>query len=506
MSSEDDALAQLRAAVLRGDTDHAERIGDAALREHPRSAQLRRALAGIYRQTRRDAQAQALLGEVLHATPGDFSAAFTLAEICVEQGRLHAAAQVLRSCFEVDASDPNLAIRAIELLADAQRQTDAAAIAESAIAAHPDDARLHAYAGMLLVQIGQFERARAHYLFALAHDARACEWNAPHGLASAQRYADATHPDFALLSGCLARTDLSDTARSGLLFALGKAHDDIGDYAQAARHFRDANALARAATRWSRKHWKRAVESRLAGKPLMHRLPPPDWVPVFIVGMPRSGTTLLADRLARFPRVCNRGELPWLAKLAALPVLAGNPSPQALARAAQVYAAQLRQDDAGDAHWIIDKQPLNLRYVDLVLALWPNAKILWCRRHARDTALSLWQQSFSEEVQGYACNFDDISLVMRDVERLFAHWHKHFGESMREIRYEQLASDAPGVLADVADWLGMPAGVKPATDPGNAGIGTASLWQARQAVYTRSIGRWRNYAADVPELRKLPDA
>ena len=503
MPTEAQALAELRAAILRGDLAGAERVANAGLREHPQSLELRRALAGIVRQGGRDAEAETWLRDVLATDPRDVPSAFTLAEIHIQHGRLGAAARVLRTCFEGGTHEANLSIRAIEMLADAQRQADAAVIAEVALATHPDDARLHAYAGMLHVQTGQFALAREHYLFALAHDARACEWNVPHGLAGAQRYTDAAHPDFALFGGCLARADLSDKARASLLFAIAKAHDDVGQQAQAADFLRQGNALAQAASNWSRKNWKRAVESRLSRKPLAHRIEPPDFVPVFIVGMPRSGTTLLADLLGRYPRVCNRGELPWLARLAAHPALAGNPAPAALRSAAATYAAQWRQDDFGDAHWFIDKQPLNFRYVDLMLALYPNARILVCRRDPRDTALSLWSQLFMEDVQGYAYAFDDIALVMRDAERLLAHWAEHFAASMREVRYEDMATRPEHVVDGVARWLGFPADARPAVQSPDHAIATASLWQVRQPVYTRSIGRWRAYAPFVPELAKL---
>ncbi|MBS0570390.1 MAG: sulfotransferase, partial [Proteobacteria bacterium] len=454
MSAEAQALARLRAAVLRGDLAQAEHVVTEGLRAHPHSLELRRALAGLHRQGGREAQAEALLRDVLASQPDDAAAAFALAEMCVQHGRLHAAGQALRACFAHGGADADLAIRAIELLADAQRQAEAAAIAEATIAAHPDDVRLHAYAGMLEVQTGEFERARAHYRFALAHEARAVEWNVLQGLTNCQRYADATHPDFALLRDCLARSDLSEKARTSLLFASAKAHDDIGDHARAAHDLRAGNALAHATTAWSRKRWKRAIEARLAAPAFARQLPPADFVPVFIVGMPRSGTTLLARLLARYRRVCNRGELPWLAQLAAQVEVGAGSSRAALERAAATYAMHARQDDAGDAHWFIDKQPLNFRYLDLALALFPNARILTCRRNRRDTALSLWSQLFMEAVQGYAYDFDDIARVMHDGDRLLAHWGKQFAASIREVRYEQLAADPQGVVAEVAAWLG----------------------------------------------------
>jgi tetratricopeptide (TPR) repeat protein len=503
MPAEAQALAELRTAVLRGDWANAARAAAAGLAEHPHSLDLRRALAGIRRQTGQTAEAEGLLREVLAAKPDDAAAAFTLAEMLVDAGRGAAAAQTLVAAFAHGIQDAELAIRAIEMLDEAGRKRAAADIAEAVLAVHPADARLHTYAGMLEVQLGEFTRAREHYLYALANDARACEWNAPHGLSSAQRYADATHADFALLRDCLARSDLSAKARAALLFAVGKAYDDIGDFAQAADFFRQANALAHETTAWSRKNWRRAVESRLASKPFAQHLDAPDFVPVFIVGMPRSGTTLAAELLARRMAVRNRGELPWLAKLAQLPALAGNPSRATLERCASIYATHLRQDDSGDARFFIDKQPLNFRYVDLIMALWPNERIVHCRRGARDTALSLWSQSFLEDVQGYAYDFGDIAVVMRDCERLMAYWRERYPHAIRELRYEELAAQPEAQIAALAEWIGVPTDSASRARDAREAIGTASLWQARQPVYTRSIGRWRQYAPYVPELEKF---
>ncbi len=511
LRSEQDWLATARAQILHGDPVTAQATVTQALAEHPGSAELRRVQAGVFQQTGRTADAEALLRELLAQHPGDVASAFSLARLLKEQGRTAAVATVLRNCFATGPNDRdvNLAIAAIELLDDCRRKRDAAAIAEAAIVSNPGDARLHAYAGMLEIQLGEFDRARERYLFALQHDERAWEWHVPIGLSSAQRYRSDAHPDLALFRDGLRREGLSDLARAELHFALGKARDDLGDYPEAARHFRDGNAIAHRLTPWTRKAWRRAVDARLAARPITPRPQPvDDFVPLFIVGMPRSGTTLLAELLASHPKVCNRGELPWIARFAQQPDLAGEPARDALERAAAKYAALSRQDDAADAQWFIDKQPLNFRYVDLILAMFPRARIVHCRRSPRDTALSLWMQCFLEDVQGYAYDFGDIAAVMRDERRLMAHWRERYPDAIRAVRYEDVVAAPHDVIASLAAWIGLPPwpaqGMRERARPAST-ISTASLWQARQPVNARSVGRWRNYAGLVPELLEIPE-
>lgn len=502
-------LDEIRTLIMRGQLPAAQASLTQALAEYPSSRELRRAQAGALQKAGRTGDAESVLRALLATDTGDAATAFALARSLADHGCTSAAAAAVRKCFACDANlrDAGLAIAAIELLDDCDRKRDAAEIAEAATALNPDDARLHAYAGMLRIQLGEFEQARRHYLFALEHDGRAWEWHVPIGLSSTQRYHDATHADFALFQQGLRREALPEKARAELHFALGKAHDDIGGYGEAAQHFREGNAIAHRLTKWSRKTWRRAVEARLASKPITRQADPTEgFIPIFIVGMPRSGTTLLAELLSHRPDVCNRGELSWLAKLAGEAVLAGNPDRAELQRAASIYTAHAHRDDVRDARWFIDKQPLNFRYVDLALAMFPDAKIVHCRRSARDTALSLWMQCFLEDVQGYAYDFDDIALVMRDCERLMAHWYRRFPASIRNVRYEDLVSGSDAVIDELAGWLGLPAaeaGIRPRPTPASA-ISTASLWQARQPVNTRSIGRWQHYAPHVPELMKLP--
>ena len=493
-------LERGRALVLRGDVAGALAVFSAAQAEHPDSIEIALALAGLYWQTKRAADAETLLRRLLAAHPGHAAAALLLAKILKERGRMNAVAAVVRALFEQAPQPVGLTIQAIELLDDAGMKDAAAAICEDAIAHGSTDPRLYAYSGMLHLQLGDFARVRERYTYALEHSAQALDWQVANGLAAAQRYAVASHADFALFEKCLQRTDLGDRARASVLFALGKACDDIGDPARAAGYFRDGNRLVAGLVDWSRKNFRRTVASRLDARPNADRVAPADdFVPIFIVGMPRSGTTLVADFLARHAQVRYRGELGWMPFLAAQLGQNARPTTKMLEDAAATYRVQVRQDDA-PARFYVDKQPLNFLNVDLIAALFPNARIIHCTRNERDTALSIWMQYFAGPEQNFAYDFADIAAVMQGCGKLMALAKKRGAVDIRTVSYERLAADVETSMRELATWLdlGAAAGAAGATT-----ISTSSLWQVRQPVYTRSIGRWRAYAPHVPELMQF---
>ncbi len=492
--------------ILRRDAAATLAVLDAALAQFPASPEIRLALAGIMFQQGSSERAELLLRGVLGDDPDCVAATFLLARLLKEQGRMHAVASVVRAGFHRERHDTDLVIRAVELLDDCGRKREAAALCEHEIAAGSGDPRLHAYAGMLLTQLGQFELARTRQEYVLEHDLAGLEWHVPLGLTGLQRYTDGSHPDFARLRQYLLLPGLSEQARASLLFGLGKAHDDIGDYAQATGYLRQANTIVHAATRWPRKRWRRSIEARISRTLPAERLAAPmDWTPLFIIGLPRSGTTVLAERLARHPDICQRGELPWLPVLAEQVISGSGEYRERLQRAAVTYAAQLRQDDSS-VRWMLDKQPHNFMHVDLILALFPNARFLYCKRHARDNALSLWMQSFQAGTQNFAYDFADIGAAIHGSRRLMKHWLTRYPDAIRTVEYEQLVSDPANLLRSVADWLELPPHDLLSSDADSGSIiSTASLWQARQPINTRSLRRWKNYAAYVPELLQIPD-
>jgi tetratricopeptide (TPR) repeat protein len=497
-------LDAARALLLQQDATGATAVLEAARARHGEDGELQLALAGARWQARDHAGAQALLDDLLERQPDHAGAAFALANLHLEQVRPDAAATALQALFGRFRQPADLVLRASRMLAEASRKQAAAELCEAAIAAGSGDAGLHLHTAALQGQLGAFERSRRHYLRALELDPRTVDFGAAYGLASITRYSDPGHPDLARFEALLERPGTTQAARASLLFALGKASDDLGDFARAARHLRAANDLVDHRD-WSRKNWRRVVEARLRGSPWPQRRPEAsECIPVFVVGPPRSGTTLLAELLGRSPEVTNRGELDWLPHLAEQAARLARPDGEQLDGMAQAYLSRLRQGDS-ERRWFIDKQPLNFLNADLIRALFPQARIIHCRRNSRDTALSIWSQHFESTEYRFAYDFDDIAAVLGGCARLMDKARREAGPALLEVRYEDLVRDPGGVVGGLADALGLAPFDCADTATARSVIGTASLWQARQPIYTRAVGRWRAYAGYVPELLRFAD-
>lgn len=423
-----------------------------------------------------------------------------------ERGQLDAATAVMRDCARAHPGQLEVTLACAQFARQCNRHAEASQLCEAQLAGGVASAGLLALAGNIAHERGQFDQARAHYLAALQAGVNLNEWFVLHALANTQRYTDPAHPDIARFAHYAQAPGLSANARASIRFAQGKACDDLGDHAGAAAHWREANALARQLQPWSPLAWQQFIDAQLrsAGAPVA--LDSRDGrVPVFIVGMVRSGTTLVAEQLARQPGVRNRGELPFAGYLAEQLLAQGLArDPASLAAARDIYAAHLYQDDA-PATWYIDKHPLNFRYLGQIAAMLPNARIVYCRRDPRDNALSIWSQLFAHRDNAYAYDFGDIAACAAGCDTLMQHWQRTLTVPIHTLDYEQMVADPAQTTAQLIDFLGGAASASPTPVPASTPIASASLWQARQPIYHRSVGRWRAYAPYLPELRSVPD-
>jgi tetratricopeptide (TPR) repeat protein len=306
----------------------------------------------------------------------------------------------------------------------------------------------------------------------------------------------------------------ADDARALIGYGLLKYHDRRCDYAAAAAAGLAANAarrrsagpLDRAALAQRIDHMlSRYDEEFFAAR---RRFGLGTDQPVFIVGLPRSGTTLTEQILSAHPLLHGAGELPDLARIAQRcigpdeePWLAAfHLDEMASRKHGYEYLGALRAGAPKGRRHISDKSPLNFFQLAFAALLFPRARVIHCRRSACDNALSIWMENFNPG-QRYATDFSDLAYFTAQYERLMEHWRQHLPLPILELQYEETVRDTEIQARRLMEFLEVPWD-KRCLDfhRSERAVQTPSRWQVRQPIYTRSVGRWRTYAEYLPDL------
>jgi hypothetical protein len=232
--------------------------------------------------------------------------------------------------------------------------------------------------------------------------------------------------------------------------------------------------------------------------------------PIFIVGMPRSGTTLTEQIVASHPKICGAGELETMFHMVdAVPGLAGankrypecvRDLTQASARdLARRYLVELNRYSR-TAVRITDKMPHNFDKLGLISLMFPRARIIHCRRDPIDTCLSCFMHEFHKQ-HTYNCDLASLGLYYREYERLMAHWRTALPIALFELRYEDLVADQEAVSRALIEFCGLPWDDRCLEfHRADRSVQTPSAWQVRQPIYTKSVERWRKYQRHLGPL------
>ena len=388
----------------------------------------------------------------------------------------------------------------------------------AAIALHPQSAGLHAALGRTLSTAGDIAGAVTSQREALALNPRCAPAFA--GLLTTLRH-KASDEERDAATALLDAPWMTDDLRSGLRFGLAAYHDGRGDWEQAASQMTQANLLRKTAD--TRRHLDydpaqyEAFVDRLIttfNPGLFERLRGLGSVserPVFIVGMPRSGTTLTEQILASHPDVHGAGERPFARQgLSLLPQIMGEngdalADQAALTAAAQWHLARLAALDGGRATRIVDKMPDNYALLGWLAVLFPQARFIYCRRDLRDVALSCWITNFGEI--RWASDLQHLARRIVQHVRLMAHWRRVLPVRVLEIDYESLVADQEGESRRLVDWLGLDWNDRCLQFfKTERLVRTASVTQVREPIYRRSLARWQHYENMLePLLVKLHD-
>lgn len=469
----------------------------------PVSIEAQLAAAKALYQGNEPARAEAMLHSLFARGPAREDVATLLAEVQRSQGRLSAACETMLALCHANAFEPALSLRCAGFVRQCDRHAVAAQICEGVLAHSPASPDLLMLAGNVAREAGDFEAARSHYLAALDAGVDLERHHVLGALANTRRYSDPFDLEITRFAVHVADTRYSPRSRASAGFALAKAQNDLADYTAAAATLRAANAMVRAQQPWDAAGWRTFVDTRQCEHVVVALQPPhPDFKPVFIVGVPRSGTTLTATLLARATGARDRGELRALRYIAEQ-LIAGShlDNPAALAEAASLYRTLAVQDDA-PATWYLDQDPLNFRWLHIAAVMFPQARVIHLRRDRRDTALSLWGQDFAHPDLAFAYGFDDMAAYMDGHDALVRHWTQRLSLPIFELDYETLVAEPDSTLAKLRAFIGAPE-VAPGAQDEAAPVQSASVWQARQPVYSTSVGRWKHYLPYVSELERF---
>ncbi|MFT4712395.1 MAG: tetratricopeptide (TPR) repeat protein [Candidatus Azotimanducaceae bacterium] len=315
-------------------------------------------------------------------------------------------------------------------------------------------------------------------------------------------------------------SELDSTIKTYFHFAAGKYFDDIGDYREAFQHYAAGNKSA------EKEFDSRAFHELM--KNCLYQFSPAnvDKVgaggsdseqPVFVVGMPRSGTTLVEQILASHSAVFGAGELNDMKYIAQFGSQFINPvqkypdffpflGPQHYQRLAQDYLSRtnklLEPDSSRNIQRVVDKHPLNFQFVGLIFAMFPNAKVINTVRHPLDNCLSCFFQNFSSG-QHYSFDLGALTNFYLGYRRLMAHWEMLYPGKIYSIQYEDLVSDQEVQTRRLLDYCGLEfesACLK--FHETDRVVKTASFNQVRKPIYRTSQNRWKNYSQELMPVAK----
>lgn len=545
----DPPLPQLQALQRRLGAGQLQEVAGeclSLLQSFPASAALARLLGIALRDLGRPAQALQLFDQLVQHAPHDFDAhlnrgmtqqalgqlaqavdsydrALGLHPACADAWNnravallaLERPAEALASCDEAIALSPGSAIAHCNrgnACKDLGRFTAAVDSYREACRLQPSYLQARLNLGHALRDLGQFERARSAYgqALALAPDSA----DALYGLALLHEF----QPGDPLLARLQARATAPDCSEAGRVLlghALAKAWEDLHEYGKSFDSLKQAQDL-RAAQIGYRPDADRRLLARI--RQLAYaQLPPgkptglPAAVrPVFIVGMPRSGTTLVEQILASHPQVHGAGELAALTTLVRPimgPRLGGDearaPRPVGGTEIAQLragYLAALGQLAAGKP-LVTDKMPLNFRWMGFILAAFPEASVVHVRRDPVATCWSIYRQCFVAGSYPWACRMEDVAQYYRLYDELMVFWEERFPGAIHEVRYERLTQDQDGETRRLLEYCGL------SWDPRclrfhetRRPVATASGLQVRRAMYHGSSCAWLRYRQQVQPL------
>jgi len=511
-------VGEATAAYTLSRLDEAESLVQRHLKKDPNDVVALRVLAAVAAEREDFVTAERLLGRALELAPGYRAARFDLARTYFSQQKAEPMVPLIERLLVTRPDDA----LARSLLASAKNllghNDEAVAILTKLVAEHPDNERVHLAYGHALRFANRFADAVAAYRHSAALRP---EFGEAYFSLSNLKTFRFTQEDIDAMLAQVARESLGQEDRLQFEFALGKAFEDAADYERSFQHYSRGNALRRAQATYSSEG-----NTKLANRTITlftrefldarkgFGSPAPD--PIFIVGMPRAGSTLIEQILASHSQVEGTRELPDISGFALeLGILSqhGQPPtyPQSLARLSrreltalgERYLEQTRAHRLRGTPFFIDKMPSNFFHVGLIQLILPNARIIDARRSPLGCCFSNFKQHFQAGVW-FSYDLEDVGRYYRDYVRLMAHFDTVMPGRVHRVYYENVVADLEGEVRKLLDYCGLPFEEQCLRfHETRRVVQTASSEQVRRPLFADGVDQWRNFEPWLGKLKAV---
>ena len=516
-STRDPMLQEAAAAMVKNDVSTAERILKKHLYEKPTDVSAIRMLAEVAIRCGQDNQAEKLLLRCLELAPSFAAARYNYALLLQRREDSPRALIEIEKCLEAEPDRPGYRNLAAVILGRVGEFSRASEMYARLLAEYPDQARVWLSYGHVLKTEGRQQEAIDAYRACIERDPQLGEayWS----IANLKTFRF-EQSDLSAMKQQMEDSSLSDKERWHLHFALGKAYEDTADYEESFRHYADGNALYLANHTYDADYITTRTERLMSGfsrdyfekrKGLGSTAPDP----IFIIGMPRAGSTLLEQILSCHSAIEGTSELPDMITLAqqlraeadtqevaAYASVLAQKSAEELSELGDLYIERTRIHRKTDRPFFIDKMPNNFLYLGIIQSILPNAKIIDARRHPMGCCFSNFKQFYAKG-QNFSYSLEDISRFYRDYVRLMAHFDEVLPGRVHRVFYEDTVADTERVVREMLEYCELE------YEPeclrffeSQRPVRTASSEQVRQPINRKGVEQWQNYEPWLEPLKE----
>jgi tetratricopeptide (TPR) repeat protein len=496
-----------------GRFEEAEKLYREVLRNNPQNVDALRMLGLLAFGGGNIDEAERLFRRAVTAAPDFVSAIIDLGLALKEQSRIEEAIECFRQATKLEPKNVKAHYQLAQILSPAALSDEAIKSYQQILELRPKHAGALLGLGHVLKTMGRQEEAIESYRKCIAAkpDRGEVYWS----LANLKTYR-LSDDDIAEMQVRIGTGELTDESHVNFLFALAKAHDDRGDFDQAWQYYVEGNAKRRMLEHYDPVRFEMQNDALIDvfDKDFLEAntgLGNPDPAPIFIIGLPRSGSTLLEQILASHSMVEGTAELPYIRRVEhslSKNRVDGVNYPGAVKELREPNFKSLGQDylDAAQMHRtegkprFIDKMPNNFPGVGLIHLILPNAKIIDARRYPLDSCLSNFRQLYGQG-QPFTYDLTDIGEYFLEYQRMMDHWHDVLPGRALTMQYEDVVTDFENQVRRLLDYCELPwedACLR--YHETDRPVRTASSEQVRQPVYTKSVHFWRNHESRLGEL------